>query len=172
MLPLMKEEAKRQIAHERSMQRIKTATYITLAISAILAIYAYIQSIPPPPGKYDSFARCIAQTGTKFYGASWCPHCAAQKTEFGTSEKYLPYIECSVPDGKTQTQVCIDNNIRSYPTWVFPDGSRLTGTTELSLLAQKTGCSLDGSSTSTPSSTVTTPGTGTTTQVGAASKAP
>jgi hypothetical protein len=155
----MKEDAKQQLKNEKSARRIKIATYIILAFAAICAVYIYTQSIPPPPGMYDSFAKCIAQTGTKFYGAFWCPHCAAQKAEFGDSEKYLPYVECSLPDESGQTQVCIDNNIQSYPTWVFPDGTRLTGTTELATLAQKTGCALPGQGTSTPlfgSSTATT----------------
>ncbi len=145
----MKDEAKQQIALERSMRRVKIATYIILAIAALLAVYIYTQGIPPPPGMYDAFAKCIAQTGTKFYGAFWCPHCAAQKQEFGTSEKYLPYVECSLPDESGQTQICIQNNIQSYPTWVFPNGSRLTGTTPLQTLSQKTGCALPGQATST-----------------------
>lgn len=145
----MNDQAKQQINRERSMRRTKIATYSILAIAAVLAVYIYIQSIPPPPGMYDAFAKCIAQTGTKFYGAFWCPHCAAQKQEFGTSEQYLPYVECSLPDESGQTQVCIDNKIQSYPTWVFPDGSRLTGTTPLDQLAQKTGCALPGGSAST-----------------------
>ena len=160
------------MGRERSARRIKIATYIILAFSVLLGIYIYLQSIPPPPGKYDAFAQCIAQTGTKFYGAFWCPHCAAQKQEFGTSEKLLPYVECSLPDESGQTQVCIDNKIESYPTWVFPDGSRLTGTTPLEQLAEKTGCALPGqtgSSTSTASSTLGTSASGTSSSAAGAS---
>jgi len=146
----MKDEAKRQISHDKSMRRMKTATYVILAIAAVLGVYIYLQSIPPAPGMYDSFARCLTQSGAKFYGAFWCPHCAAQKAEFGDSEQYLPYVECSLPDESGQTQICIDNKIESYPTWVFPDGSRLNGTTPLSQLAEKTGCTLPGQGSSTP----------------------
>jgi hypothetical protein len=168
----MNEEAKKQFARERSMKRVKTATYIILGISALLAIYLIIDAIPPAPGKYDKFAQCIADTGTKFYGAFWCPHCADQKREFGDSVKYLPYIECSLPDESGQTQVCIDNKIESYPTWEFPDKSRLTGTVALSKLAEKTGCSLtDGSTSTIPATPTTSSSTATTTQAGAASKA-
>jgi hypothetical protein len=142
----MNEEAKQQTARARSMRRTKIATYIILVIAAVLAVYVYLQSIPPPPGMYDAFAKCIAQTGTKFYGAFWCPHCAAEKTEFGTSEQYLPYIECSLPDESGQTQVCIDAKIQSYPTWQFPDGSRESGTLSLQELSAKTGCALPGQS--------------------------
>ena len=92
------------------------------------------------PGKYDAFATCIAQSGTTFYGAFWCPHCSAQKELFGSSVDLLPYVECSTPDKRAQTQVCIDAKIESYPTWEFKDGSRLTGEVSLAGLAQKTGC--------------------------------
>jgi len=94
------------------------------------------------PGKYDEFAMCLGDQGAKFYGAFWCPHCQAQKDLFGKSKTKLPYVECSTPDAKSQLQVCIDQGIESYPTWVFADGSRLNGEIELSVLAEKTSCVL------------------------------
>jgi len=94
------------------------------------------------PGKYDGFAQCLSEKGAKFYGAFWCPHCQAQKQMFGRSVEFLPYVECSLPDGKSRTQICIDNGIESYPTWIFADGSRLEGERQLSELAEKTGCAL------------------------------
>lgn len=93
------------------------------------------------PSKYDEFAQCLSAKGAKFYGAFWCPHCQAQKKAFGNAKQYLPYVECSKPD-KTQTQVCIDNGIQSYPTWIFADGSKLSGEVELATLAEKTSCVL------------------------------
>jgi glutaredoxin len=33
---------------------------------------------------------------TVMFGASWCPHCAAQKKLFGKSIKSVPYFECAV----------------------------------------------------------------------------
>lgn len=92
------------------------------------------------PGVYDEFAMCLADKGATFYGAFWCPHCKAQKKLFGSSEKLLPYVECSTPDGNNQTQICIDNNIETYPTWEFADGSRLSGEIPLEQLSEKTGC--------------------------------
>jgi hypothetical protein len=112
----------------------------------VISGFIYFKNIPPPPGKYDAFAKCIAQTGTKFYGAFWCPHCAAQKAMFGDAEQYLPYTECSLPDESGQTQVCIDKDIKVYPTWYFPDGSSSTGVTDLATLSTKTGCALPGTS--------------------------
>jgi thiol-disulfide isomerase/thioredoxin len=75
-------------------------------------------------GKYDDFAKSLVTEGAKFYGAFWCPHCLAEKALFGSSKRYLPYIECSNPDN-TQTQICIDNKIENYPTWTFRDGITL-----------------------------------------------
>ena len=97
---------------------------------------------PVEPGKYDEFAQCIADSGATFYGAYWCSHCKAQKEMFGTSAKLLPYVECSTLDGRSQVQACIDKNIEGYPTWEFADGSRLSGEVALTVLAEKTSCTL------------------------------
>ncbi len=88
------------------------------------------------------FAQCLSDNGAKFYGAHWCPHCKNQKEAFGPAAKYLPYIECATPSGQGQQKVCVDNNITSYPTWVFADGSRESGNLSLSTLATKTNCTL------------------------------
>ncbi|RJQ22103.1 hypothetical protein C4580_01360 [Candidatus Woesearchaeota archaeon] len=92
--------------------------------------------------KLDPFAQCVTDSGATFYGAFWCPHCANQKQLFGSSIKNIDYVECSLPDRSGQTAVCNSMNITNYPTWVFADGSRVTGTQQLATLAQKTGCQL------------------------------
>ena len=98
------------------------------------------------PGKYDAFATCLKDKGTTFYGAFWCPHCQAQKKLFGISAKLLPYVECSTADGQHQTQICNDNKIESYPTWILSDGTRIptenTAGVTLETLAAKTSCEL------------------------------
>lgn len=93
-------------------------------------------------GKYADFATCIKDSGAKFYGAFWCPHCHQQKLLFGDAVDKLPYIECSTPDKQGQTQVCIDAGITGYPTWEFSDKSRLDGEVSLDKLAEKTSCPL------------------------------
>jgi len=94
------------------------------------------------PGKYDQFTQCLKDSGATFYGAFWCPHCQAQKKLFGSSQKLLPYVECSTADGQGQNQICIDNNVTGYPTWEFADASRLSGEVSLKTLAEKTSCVL------------------------------
>jgi hypothetical protein len=137
----MKEEARKKVAQEKNTKKIMAATWIVIAVAVVMGGFIFVESAPPPVGKYDAFAQCIANTSTTFYGASWCPHCAAQKAEFGSSAHYLPYVECSYSPG-TQTQVCTDKGIQSYPTWYFPDGSSSTGEQPLATLAEKTGCAL------------------------------
>lgn len=95
------------------------------------------------PGKYDVLAQCLTEKGAKFYGAFWCPHCNEQKKFFGNSEKLLPYVECSEADRRTQTPICIEKEIKQYPTWIFADGSRMTGEQKPEVLAEKTGCALN-----------------------------
>ena len=99
------------------------------------------------PGRYDELAQCIKSQGVVFYGAFWCPHCQRTKGLFGASAKYLPYVECSNPDGKSQTQVCIDKKIQTYPTWIRPDGASLTGEHTVQEWAAFSGCTLTGETT-------------------------
>ncbi|HLD27237.1 MAG TPA: hypothetical protein VJB39_00105 [Patescibacteria group bacterium] len=112
---------------------------IGLAIVGLIALKVYLDS---RPGELDQFARCLGENGAIFYGAFWCSHCQAQKAMFGRSDKLLPYVECSTPNGQGQLQICQDKNVESYPTWEFADGSRLTGEIALSKLAEKTACEL------------------------------
>src|SRR3989344_3855323 len=94
------------------------------------------------PGAYDEFAICLKDRGAVFYGAFWCPHCQSQKKLFGSSQKLLPYVECSTPDGRGQLPICTDKNIAGYPLWEFADGSRMGGEIPLEQLAEKTSCPL------------------------------
>jgi len=133
--------AKHQIArytHQKSRKPIILVGIIILIIIVGIGIYAYSATAK----NYDAFAQCISAKGAKFYGAFWCPHCKDQKAMFGNSKAYLPYIECSTDDGQHQLPVCDTANISGYPTWVFPDGSRISGALELTQLSDKTSCAL------------------------------
>ena len=75
----------------------------------------------------EKITQGLNSAGVKFYGASWCPHCATQKSWFRKSAKDLPYIECATGGaGSPQTQVCVDAKIESYPTWEFANGTRIS----------------------------------------------
>lgn len=119
----------------------KFIIFIIVIVLIVGGFGAYMSLKPEPPSKLDGFAQCLKSSGAEFYGAFWCVHCQEQKDEFGSSAKYLPYVECSNSDN-TQIQICIDNKIEGYPTWVFKDGTRLSGKLSFETLAEKTQCVL------------------------------
>ncbi|MEY4177916.1 MAG: hypothetical protein RLY70_1490 [Planctomycetota bacterium] len=92
------------------------------------------------PGATDlmALARAITASGTKFYGAAWCTFCTQQKELFGDAQYYLPFVEVTNPD-RTLTDAGKAAGITSFPTWVFPDGSRETGVQTLAMLAARAG---------------------------------
>ncbi len=167
------------------MADIMDTKYIIGFLIGIVIIVGAVALIagnqPKTPSQYNlaAFAQCLTDKKVLFYGAFWCPHCQATKKVFGDAESKLPYVECSTADGQRQLQICIDQKIEGYPTWVFPDGSRLTGelsgeaippkgSLSLNDLAQKSGCTLlpnvtSSSTTETLVATSTATSTATTT---------
>jgi len=117
----------------------KINMYIGTVLVLIIVFFAF-KALPSE--NYDALAQCMTEKGTVMYGAFWCPHCEAQKEEFGSSYQYVTYIECSTPDGRSQTPACQEAQIESYPTWEFPDGSRQSGRLSFEKLAAKSGCIL------------------------------
>lgn len=120
----------------------KEITIIIVALVLILGGAYWLNRPAPGSDQFDQLAQCIKASGATFYGAFWCPHCKAQKAEFGNAVKYLPYVECSEPDGQTQTPICISKGIQSYPTWYFADGSVENGVMSVQDLAARTNCPL------------------------------
>lgn len=89
------------------------------------------------------FGRCLKSKGATFYGASWCPHCRAQREALGDAMDYVRYVECSVDGARgASTAACDKADVHGYPTWIFGDGSRASGEQSLAALAAKTGCAL------------------------------
>ncbi len=119
----------------------------TIAILAIIviAVFLIIRSTgdgTPPPGKYDTLAKCITESGAKMYGAYWCPHCLSQKKLFGTSFQYINYIECDPRGNNANPDACEAAGVTGYPTWTFTDGERRSGEIPLRTLAQLTSCEM------------------------------
>ena len=123
------------------MTKINWVAFTFVLIVIILGWIAFALSNPPSssPGKYDALATCLNDGGTKFYGAFWCSHCQNQKKEFGASAPLLPYVECSKLD-TNMNDFCKNLGIKSYPTWIFPDGSKMEGEVSLKELAEKSSC--------------------------------
>ncbi len=116
---------------------------ISLVVIILILVAVFSKEKVVGPGKLDTFAQCLTDKGATFYGAFWCPHCNSQKKLFGSSKTLLPYVECSLPNGSGQTQICIDKGITGYPTWEFADGTRpFSGEVSLEDLSAKTGCPL------------------------------
>jgi thiol-disulfide isomerase/thioredoxin len=82
-----------------------------------------------------TLAECLTESGAKFYGAYWCPHCIDQKEMFGDAIDSAPYVEC------TEEEVaCNAAGITGYPTWIFGDGTMTQGAQSLETLAELSGC--------------------------------
>ena len=99
-----------------------------------------------PANDLVAFAKALTDSGTRFFGAAWCPHCTTQKQLFQDGSKFLPFIEVTNPD-HTPNQIAIDEEVTEYPTWEFPDGTRLTGEQTLQTLSSRSGVAIPQSST-------------------------
>jgi hypothetical protein len=140
--------AKHQVVHLAGMIRshvylrvsaptegFASASAVFDAVAASLAVVA-----TGPLSPKAALAQCLATKGVRLYGAWWCGPCHLQESMFGDGASRLDETQCSTPGEHDQLPVCDAAGIRAYPTWVFPDGSRLTGVRELNDLADKAGC--------------------------------
>jgi thiol-disulfide isomerase/thioredoxin len=101
---------------------------------------ATLPNAPTDRSELATLAACLKSRGVVFYGAFWCPYCKKQKALFGNAADLLPYVECSNPDARGQTPICVQKQIRKYPTWEFPDGTRVIEKLTPQALAEKSGC--------------------------------
>jgi glutaredoxin len=123
----------------------KTTTLAIIVVAILGLVFGLNKSASQSPSGISNtamaeFGECVTNSGAVFYGAFWCPHCSDQKKLLGEAMESIEYVECSTPDGNSQTRECIDKAIKSYPTWIFGDGSFQTEVLGLSELASKTGC--------------------------------
>lgn len=120
----------------------KSKKTLLLVLIIFLAIAGLFTWNLKSPGQYDELAICLKDKGVKFYGAFWCPACEQQKALFGKSTKKLPYVECSPTNKQGQFPVCVEEEVKAYPTWKFADNTSQTGVMSLSDLADRSGCVL------------------------------
>ncbi len=113
-----------------------------LVALAVIGGVVWLIKTPGKPGQLDTFAQCLTDSGTKYYGAFWCPNCKTQEAMFGRSARLVPRIECSTPDGQGQLPICQEAKIEGYPTWEFSTSTRVTGTQSLETLSELSGCPL------------------------------
>lgn len=145
---------------------LQIATAITMTIGALTDLGVDVQANPSPaiqsnnqttPVRYGhsialgakiktvsgnaetALAEHLVASGAVFYGAFWCSYCQTQKSLFGAiAATKLPYIECDKNGDNPQRQLCIDKNIKIFPTWVI-NGKYVVGTHELKEIAELTG---------------------------------
>lgn len=112
-----------------------------LAVGAVMFLVSAYAASAPKAAVTDyatGLAKHLADSGVKFYGAFWCPHCRDQKAMFGKAAELLPYIECDARSPIGQPQVCAAAGIRAFPTWDI-GGRRYEGVLSLEDLAKLSG---------------------------------
>lgn len=120
----------------------KSYRQIGAFIAIVIAALALIAFFGRPRLKYPEevlarLAQALASKGITMYGASWCAHCKAEKARFGPAWQYVPYVEC--PE---KQELCLDQGIKGYPTWIGPDGVKHEGEQGLEKLAEIAGFNL------------------------------
>jgi len=140
---MSEERRKRQqerLQQEQPRSLLPKAVILVIVVAAIVGLLWFLRH--KHTSRLDVFARCLGTKGVKMYGAYWCPHCADQKEMFGSSFDYAPYVECGIKGSRAINPACTEANVKRFPTWVFPDGSRVEGAHELDFLSQASGCPL------------------------------
>ncbi len=84
------------------------------------------------------FAKDLTAAGVQFFGAHWCPACTLQKEYFDDGKDNLPFIEVTGPD-RQRNEIGIAEGIFDYPTWEFPNGSRVSDVLTIAELSQLSG---------------------------------
>ena len=143
---VIEEEKNNYTRPKPSFNGKKYTSYLVIFALIVSAVFLvrYVNSLP---GKHDSFAQCVVDSGSKMYSAWWCSHCREQKALFGKSFKIIEkggaHVECS-PDGtQTFSQYCIDQGVQGTPTWMSADGEFLGNRMSLEELSSKTNCPLN-----------------------------
>ena len=118
--------------------------YLVIAVVAVVAIAFYYVFFngSQSSGQYDDFAKCLTEKGAKMFGAYWCSHCKSQKEMFGSSLKYITYVECDPNGDNPNPDFCSQNSISGYPTWII-NGTHYEGKLSLERLSSLTGCPLE-----------------------------
>ncbi|MFH1047301.1 MAG: hypothetical protein V1738_03275 [Patescibacteria group bacterium] len=129
-------------------QGIMYRTYVIAILIVITAVYGTYrltaggESIEKATtNQVDQLADCLTASGAKLYGTFWCPHCTEQKKAFGDSFGRISYIECTVDGQKNvMSQECKDAGVTGFPTWIFGDGTRVSGKQSFADLAAHGSC--------------------------------
>jgi len=84
-------------------------------------------------------AKYLNDIGVVKYSAYWCNNCLNQSELFGKQAyRELNVVECSRDGINSQTQLCIDKEIKGFPTWEI-NGKLILGVLSLKELSKLTG---------------------------------
>ena len=101
----------------------KVMVYIIIGIIILgynLALGEQSKGLP------TSFAECLTEKGLVMYGSYLCPHCIAEKKLFGSSFKYIQYVECHPAGPNPDLERCGKIPVTSYPTWTVEINGTVT----------------------------------------------
>lgn len=73
--------------------------------------------ISPADSYTVSLAKYLGSRGAVMYGSYQCPHCNEQKKMFGSSFKYVKYVECHPKGPDANPSLCLVRGIQHFPTW-------------------------------------------------------
>jgi Ca2+-binding RTX toxin-like protein/cyclophilin family peptidyl-prolyl cis-trans isomerase len=82
-----------------------------------------------------AFARQLRDNGVTLYGAAWDATTTAQRQLFGDGSQFLNFVEVTNPNHTLNATATANNITTTSPTWIFSNGSRLSGTQSLADLA-------------------------------------
>ena len=86
-----------------------------------------------------NFAKFLSENKIYMYSAYWCSHCYDQKQLFGKEAvKELTIIECARDGKDSQTGLCVEKEIKGFPSWEI-NGEIYSGVKDLNDLAILTG---------------------------------
>lgn len=123
---------------------MKISSFVPLALLLGLVLLGVGCKDEQDEAAKAELAQCLSSSGFTMYGAFWCPHCVDQKKLFGDAFEFVDYVECDPRDPEGKPEVCLDHNVKTYPTWIFKDGRRWEGRQSLDTLAQVAACSWAG----------------------------
>ncbi len=84
-------------------------------------------------------AKHLKDNGVVKYSAYWCPNCLNQSELFGKQAyRELNVVECARDGINSQSKLCIDKNIKGFPTWEI-NGKLILGVLSLKELSSLTG---------------------------------
>lgn len=89
------------------------------------------------------FTKCLSDKEIKIFTVYWCPECKEQLNLFKDEAQNVLVVECDPEGEDSNPELCAEENVRTYPTWVI-DGKQYTGMQSLAELSELSGCAYEG----------------------------